>query len=123
MLKDWLLGKEDAGNVNHLLDTHRGSCVVGQAAEVFHAIENHVDRLGNVVMHVTQFHFFGFDLLRLDVAMGGAQVQHESMDAGGALASGTLEQCSEVDLVDGFDELGNQRFLCGLTDFESLFEF
>ena len=50
-------------------------------------------------------------------------MQLESTDAGGALASGAVEQGSETDLIDGFNELSNERFFCSLTDFKILSEF
>ena len=72
MLENRFFGKDDAGDVNHLRNTLRGSVVIGQVAEFFDSLENHVNRLRSVAMHVVQLHFLGFDLLRSDVTMSGA---------------------------------------------------
>ena len=97
--------------------------MVGEVGEIFDTVKHHVDWLRNVTVHAAQLHFFFFYLLWRDVAMGSAQVQHESTDAGGALAGASIEQCSQIDLVDGLDELGDESFFCGLTDLKSLFCF
>jgi hypothetical protein len=52
-----------------LLFRHWGIHTFCKIEEIINAVENGVDSLGNVVMHVVQFHFFGFDLLRSDFAI------------------------------------------------------
>jgi hypothetical protein len=51
-------------------------------------------------------------------------MEKKSTDAPGRiLARGAIEQCSEVvDQIDHFENLGDERFLCGLTEFKSLLE-
>ena len=50
--------------------------------------------------------------------MSGVQMQLESTDAGGALASGAIEQCSKTNLVDGskgkdpLEESAALRIIC-----------
>ena len=46
----------------------------------------------------------------------------DSTDAVGVLASGAIEQGSEIHSIDGFHDLRDERFLCCLTEVELLFE-
>ena len=44
--------------------------MIGEFGEIVNGIENSVDGLRDVIMHVVQFHFLGLDLLRGDFAVG-----------------------------------------------------
>ena len=45
----------------------------------------------------------------------------DSTDAVGVLASGTIEQGSEIHRIDGFHDLRDESLLCCLTEVELLF--
>ena len=50
-------------------------------------------------------------------------MRDDSTDAVGVLASGAIEQGSEVHGIDGFHNLRNERLLRCLTEVKLLFEF
>lgn len=94
-----------------------------QVSQVLDGIKNRIDRLGDVVVHPVDSLFLGLNLLGRNFAVCGEQVCHDGTDAGRILASGAVEQSSEIDGIDGLDYLGDERLLCCLTEFKTLFEF
>ena len=53
--------------------------------------------------------------------MCSKQMSDDSADAVGVLASGTIEQGSEIHRIDGFHYLRDERLLCCLTEVKLLF--
>jgi hypothetical protein len=52
-----------------LLRTHGGTGIVGYFREIVDAVEDSVNRLGDIIVHIIEFHFFGFYLLRSNFAI------------------------------------------------------
>ena len=50
-------------------------------------------------------------------------MQYKGTDAGGVLTCGPVEEGSEIDWIDGRNDLSDECFLCCLTELERLFAF
>jgi hypothetical protein len=72
VMEDGLFGKDDISKVDHLLGSHWGMRVFGKFRKVVDGIENGVNRLKYIEMHVVQVHLFAFDVLRCDVTIVGS---------------------------------------------------
>ena len=61
VLKDGLFSKNNISKINHLLCRQRGIDTLGKLNMIFNGIENSVNTLREVVMHIVEFfHFFPF---------------------------------------------------------------
>ena len=97
--------------------------MISKFKKIVNAVEDGVDGLRDVPVHVVHFHFFRSNLLRRYFAIGIEQVQDQITNGGRVLTGGAVEQGSEINRIDGFDDLRNERFFCCLTEFESLSAF
>ena len=70
-----------------------------------------VDGLGNVVMHVVSSHFLSIDLLRSYFAIRGDKMQKKCTEISRVLTGGAIKQRTKVDLIDGVNDLRDERFL------------
>mmetsp|Transcript_91564 Transcript_91564/g.263514 ORF Transcript_91564/g.263514 Transcript_91564/m.263514 type:complete len:201 (-) Transcript_91564:430-1032(-) len=115
LLQDGLFGKDDVGDVDHLLVGHGGAGMGGKGGEIFNCVEDDVDRLGDVEMEGVDLCFLGLDLLGSELSIGGEQVGHQVANTGGVLAGSTVEKSTEVDGVNGINDLGEESFFGGLA--------
>ena len=123
VLKDGLFSKNDVSKINHLLCRHKGIGMFSKLNKIFNGIEDSVNRLRDVVMHIVEFYFLPLNLLLSNFAVSGEKMEDHSANAGGVLAGGAVEQCSNVNRVNRLNNLGNKSFLCSLTELERLLEF
>jgi hypothetical protein len=118
-----LSSKDDKGHVHFLLVGHRGVGMGGKSREVFNGVEDEVDWLGDVEVKIVDVCFGGADLLGSDLPIGGEQVGHDIANAAGVLACSTVEEGTEVDGVDGVNNLGYQSLFGRLAELKLLVTF
>ena len=87
---------------------------------IFNAIEDDVNRLRDVKMEVVDLCFLGFDLLGSELPICGEKVSHQIADAMRVLASSSVEQGTEVNRINGINNLSNKSFLGCLANLKDL---
>ena len=102
-----MFGKDNIRQVHHLLVREGRVGVFCKIGQIVDRIEDGVDWLGDVEVHVVDGVLFGANLLGSDLAVGRKEMGDDVPQVRGVLASRAIQESAKVDRIDGFNHLGD----------------